>query len=78
VTSIGKVDNHYIQNRRDIEDYYADLDAGRLPVFRGIELNRDDLIRRDVITKLICHFELDIQAVEATWDIASTSISPRV
>jgi oxygen-independent coproporphyrinogen-3 oxidase len=69
VTSIGKVDNTYGQNRRGLEEYYADIDAGRLPVFRGLELNRDDLIRRDVITRLICHFQLSIPAVESAWDI---------
>ena len=69
VTSIGKVDNTYGQNRRGLEDYYGDIDAGRLPVFRGIELSRDDLIRRDVITRLICHFELPIPAVESSWGI---------
>ncbi|MBK5964277.1 oxygen-independent coproporphyrinogen III oxidase [Thiocystis minor] len=69
VTSIGKVDNTYGQNRRELEEYYADIDAGHLSVFRGIELNRDDLIRRDMITKLICHFQLDIRAAEAAWEI---------
>lgn len=69
VTSIGKIDNTYGQNRRGLDEYYADVDAGRLPVFRGIELTRDDLIRRDVITQLICHFELDMRAVEAKWGL---------
>jgi oxygen-independent coproporphyrinogen-3 oxidase len=69
VTSIGKVDNTYAQNRRGLDEYYADLDAGRLAVFRGIELNRDDLIRRDMITRLICHFELDIPSAESAWGI---------
>jgi oxygen-independent coproporphyrinogen III oxidase len=69
VTSIGKVDNTYGQNRRELEEYYADIDAGRLAVFRGIELNQDDLIRRDVITQLICHFQLDRRAIEARWGL---------
>lgn len=69
VTSIGKVDNTYAQNRRTLEEYYADIDAGRLPVFRGIELTRDDEIRRDTITRLICHFVLDFGAVEDAWGI---------
>ena len=69
VTSIGKVDNTYGQNRRELDEYYADLDADRLPVFRGLELNRDDLIRRDVITRLICNFQLSMPAVEVAWDI---------
>jgi oxygen-independent coproporphyrinogen-3 oxidase len=69
VTSIGKVDNTYAQNRRTLDEYYADMDAGRFPVFRGIELNRDDEIRRDLITRLICHFVLDFGAVERVWGI---------
>jgi oxygen-independent coproporphyrinogen-3 oxidase len=63
------VDNTYSQNQRGLEEYYAAIDAGRLAVFRGLELNRDDLIRRDVITRLICHFELPIAAVESAWNI---------
>jgi oxygen-independent coproporphyrinogen-3 oxidase len=69
VTSIGKVGNTYGQNRRELDAYYEDIDAGRLPVFRGIELNRDDEIRRDVITRLICHFRLDFADVEERWNI---------
>jgi oxygen-independent coproporphyrinogen-3 oxidase len=69
VTSIGKVDNTYAQNRRELETYYADIDAGRLPVFRGIELNRDDEIRRDTITKLICNFSLTYADVATRWGI---------
>ena len=69
VTSIGKVDNSYSQNRRTLDEYFADIDAGCLPVFRGIELSRDDLIRRDVITRVICNCALDFAAVEQAWDI---------
>jgi len=69
VTSISTVGPTYAQNVRGLEDYYGAIDAGRLPVFRGIELSRDDLIRKDVITRLICHFELDMTAVEQRWQI---------
>ncbi|HEY5719264.1 MAG TPA: oxygen-independent coproporphyrinogen III oxidase [Gammaproteobacteria bacterium] len=64
-TSIGSVGNVYAQNRRAIDDYYAALDAGRLALFRGVVLDADDLLRRAVITDLICHFRLDFAAVEA-------------
>jgi oxygen-independent coproporphyrinogen-3 oxidase len=69
VTSISMVGPTYSQNMRGLEEYYQRLDAGRLPVFRGIELGRDDLIRRDVITRLICHFVLDFDSVETAWGI---------
>ncbi len=69
VTSISMVGNSYSQNVRDLDSYYERIDSGRLPVFRGVELTRDDLIRRDVITQLICNFDLDFSTVEKTWGI---------
>jgi len=69
VTSISTIGDTYSQNVRTLEEYYEAIDAGRLAVFRGIELNRDDLVRRDVITRLICHFVLDFAVVEARWGI---------
>ena len=58
-TSIGQVGSSYSQNVKDLESYYARLEAGSIPVFRGVELNADDRLRREVITQLICHFTLD-------------------
>jgi oxygen-independent coproporphyrinogen-3 oxidase len=69
MTSIGKVGNTYAQNERELDAYYARIDAGRLAVFRGIALSRDDEIRRDVITRLICHFGLSFADVERSWGI---------
>ncbi len=69
VTSIGMVGPTYAQNMRTLEEYYARIDAGELAVFRGLTLTRDDEIRRDVITRLICHFTLSFSAVEAAWGI---------
>jgi len=70
ITSIGMVGPAYAQNVRTLEEYYPRIDSGELAIFRGVALNRDDLIRRDVITQLICHFELDFAAVERTWDLS--------
>lgn len=58
-TSISMVGDSYSQNLKSMEEYYASIEKGHLPIFRGIELNADDLLRRDVITRLICHFTLD-------------------
>ena len=68
-TSIGMVGASYAQNMRSLDEYYQRIDSGRLPVFKGIELNRDDLIRRDVITRLICHFTLKTADVGEQWGI---------
>ena len=35
ITSISKVGNTYSQNVKTLDEYYEQIDAGRLPVFRG-------------------------------------------
>ena len=37
-----------------------------LPVFRGIELTADDILRRSIIQALMCHFELSIESIESS------------
>ncbi len=69
-TSISKVGNSYSQNLKSLDDYAARIDKGELAVFRGVELDADDLLRREVITRLICNFELDFAAIDARFGIA--------
>ena len=54
---------------RLLKTYYGDLDAGRLPIMRGIELTADDRLRRRVIMELMCHFRLDPATIEAEFPI---------
>lgn len=69
VTSIGMVGRTYSQNQKTIDKYSAAIGAGRLPLLRGVELDADDLLRRYVITNLICHFRLDMSEVERRFGI---------
>ncbi|HMV16521.1 MAG TPA: oxygen-independent coproporphyrinogen III oxidase [Zoogloea sp.] len=64
VSAIGKVGPTYAQNVKTLDEYYDIIDAGRLPVLRGIELTPDDLLRRSIIQALMCHFELSIESIE--------------
>ena len=67
VSSIGAIGPTYSQNTRTLSDYYARIDRGELPIVRGVELTRDDLLRRSVIQTLMCHFELSMDAVEVNY-----------
>ncbi|MEZ5541306.1 MAG: oxygen-independent coproporphyrinogen III oxidase [Pseudomonadota bacterium] len=67
VAAIGRVCDNYIQNTRDLDRYSELLAAGRLPLERGLELEPDDLLRREIISRLLCDFRLDITALEASW-----------
>lgn len=68
-TSIGMVGDSYSQNVRTLVEYDSAIQAGDLPVFRGVELDQDDKIRRDIISQLICHFALDIAEIEQRYPI---------
>ncbi|MDR2789081.1 MAG: oxygen-independent coproporphyrinogen III oxidase [Candidatus Accumulibacter sp.] len=72
ISSIGKLGASYSQNVKTLEDYYARLDDGVLPVFRGIELTPDDRLRRAVIGSLMCHFALPFAAFEKEYGIDFT------
>ncbi|WP_250533412.1 oxygen-independent coproporphyrinogen III oxidase [Caballeronia sp. AZ10_KS36] len=63
-SSIGKVGDVYAQNARDLADYAAAIDAGRFPIQRGVRLTADDLLRRDVIMRLMCGGVLRFADVE--------------
>ena len=65
VSAISSVGGTYGQNHRDLDHYYASLDRGELPVFRGHELDPDDLIRREVIQQIACNFRLRFDELEA-------------
>ncbi|WP_343027139.1 oxygen-independent coproporphyrinogen III oxidase [Massilia sp. MP_M2] len=69
VSSIGAVGATYSQNAKTLDDYYALLDAGTLPLQRGIRLGMDDLLRRAIIQTLMCQFELSITAIEQAFPI---------
>lgn len=64
VSSISKVGAVYSQNAKTIEEYTEQVDRGHLPVMRGVTLTRDDLIRRTVITAIMCQGEIVFEAIE--------------
>lgn len=64
VTAIGSIGPTYTQNVRTLDEYYDRLDRGMMPVFRGVELSADDLLRRTIIQSLMCHGAVSIEAVE--------------
>lgn len=69
ITAISKIGNSYSQNIRTLEDYHAALEKNKIPVYRGYKLNSNDEIRREVITQLICHFQLDFSEIEDLFKI---------
>ena len=70
MTSIGSLDDSYSQNARRLDDYYALLAAGRLPIEKGLRMSAEDRLRRDVIMGLMCRDGVDYSDIEARHGIA--------
>lgn len=64
ISAISQIGPAYAQNVKTLDEYYNLLDAGQLPIARGIELSADDALRRSLIQALMCHFEVSIESIE--------------
>lgn len=64
VSAIGDVAGSFAQNVKKLSQYYSALEAGRFPIERGYALDEDDKLRREIITRLMCTFHLDIPDIE--------------
>ncbi|MEG3641146.1 oxygen-independent coproporphyrinogen III oxidase [Magnetococcus sp. PR-3] len=58
-TSISQIGNTFAQNEKELEPYYQRIEDGDLAIFKGLELSDDDMLRQDVIMRMICDFQLD-------------------
>ena len=69
VSSIGRVGSTYSQNAKTLPEYYELVNAGRLPVVRGLALSHDDLLRRTLIMSLMCQGRVEFDAIESAYRI---------
>ncbi len=69
ITSIGRVGDAYSQNVKELDEYARLISENKLPVFKGVELDDDDKLRRVVITQIICHFALTFTVIEQKFSI---------
>ncbi|MGE5656643.1 MAG: oxygen-independent coproporphyrinogen III oxidase [Actinomycetota bacterium] len=68
-TSISMLEDMYAQNHKRLKDYYQAIEAGNLPVSKVIKLSRADILRRDVIMRIMSHFLLDKAEIESKYNI---------
>lgn len=69
VSAISQIGHSYSQNEKKLATYYTQIEKQGHAQWRGVALNQDDLIRREVIKSLICNFKLDLKEVERRFDL---------
>ncbi len=68
-TSVSMLEDAYAQNHKQLRDYYQAINEDILPIGKGIKLNADDILRRDVIMRLMSHAKLDKQEIQDKYHI---------
>lgn len=61
MSSITCCHGFFAQNHKQLDQYYAALDAGMLATEKGLEVNEDDLKRRGAIMPLISNLKLSFK-----------------
>ena len=69
ITGISQLHRVYAQNFKTEKEYFDSINNEALPVARGYKLTDDDILRREVITNLMCNFELDFKQIEDKYKI---------
>lgn len=57
------------KTKKELKKYYAQVNDLRHALWKGVSLDSDDLLRREVIKQLICNFKLDKKAIESEFRV---------
>lgn len=69
VSAVSQVSDNFSQNTTSLDVYREKLEQRQLPIVRGYESTEEDLLRREIIQGLCCHFHLDIDEIACKWGI---------
>ncbi len=70
MSSIGYIDNSFFQSHSTLSKYIDAIENSELPIFRGMILNKDDLICQYVISSLMCNFRLNFGDFKKKFNIS--------
>ncbi len=75
VSSIGKLSKGYIQNMMDVGNWRRSIEAGELPVSKGLALSVDDRARGRIIEELMTNYACDLAPVCKTYGLSTHDLA---
>jgi oxygen-independent coproporphyrinogen-3 oxidase len=70
VSAISSVGEAYAQNRKEVPAYQDTIASRGIATARGYRLSQDDVLRRAVISRLLCHTVILKQEIEEQFSIS--------
>lgn len=68
-SAISQVGDGFAQNLRGVAEYTEAVVAGELPTCRGLDTDREDRLRRQVIFDVMARFRVRKRDIEEAWDV---------
>ena len=65
MSAISHAGGRYFQNQKELDAYYAALDAGNLPLLRGYAMTNEDKIRYAAIMHIMCNLYIDYEKLSS-------------
>ena len=62
-SGIGSLPQGYVVNEGEVHAYQRSIAEGKLTTSRGVAISDDDRLRREIIERLMCDLEIDLDAV---------------
>jgi oxygen-independent coproporphyrinogen III oxidase len=78
VAAVSEVQGAYVQNAPRLSRYLTSLSHGRLPVERGYRKSAEDELRGEIIERLLCLMEVDLEAVARAHGVIAESFRPEI
>lgn len=69
-SAISQVGDCFAQNERKLDDWAIALQAGRLPIARGLARTTDDHLRAEIIDRIMCTGELVFRDIEKIYQVS--------
>ncbi|MBN9669365.1 oxygen-independent coproporphyrinogen III oxidase [Roseibium aggregatum] len=75
VSSIGKLSSGYIQNISDVGNWRRSVEAGEMPVAKGLALSDDDLLRGRIIEELMTNYVCDLTPICDAFGFSTSALA---
>lgn len=69
VSAISQTEDVYVQNLKKISEYRDRIQSGKLATERGVKITREDKLRREAITRIMCDLEINTVKFGREWGI---------
>lgn len=77
-SGIGSLPQGYVANEGELHAYRRMVAEGKLPTTRGIAVTADDLLRRDIIMRVMCDMAVDLDEVAAEHGRSGAEFAPEL